>query len=346
MQRPLLIVFAVAAIVAAAFAFYYRSDLAKRDAKLRELTVQLAAAKDAHQDAIEETAPLRENVARLTAERDRLKAGVQASSAVGSPPLQPAAVAPKPGEGAKGMFGGFAKMFQTEEGKEMLRSQTAMVMKLQYADLAKQLKLSPQEAEQVMALLADRQSALAGETFGAFSENGFDETKMKALSEKAEAKTKEYNEKLKAVLGEERFAQLESYDRTIGDRMVLSQFEGQFSAAGSPLDASQKDQLLKIMSAERAKSPASPFAQGNANPGAALSALKDDAAVDRWVQQEQQYQERVLSSATSALSPDQVNTLRQAFQQQVEMQKFGLKMSREMFKGDGGAIVVPGPPLR
>jgi hypothetical protein len=71
------------------------------------------------------------------------------------------------------------------------------------------------------------------------------------------------------------------------------------------------------------------------------------AELETWMQQEQQFQQRVLQSAAGTLNPDQINTLRQGFQQQTEMQKFGLKMSREMFKGgDGGAIVIPGPPPR
>ncbi|MEQ1853530.1 MAG: hypothetical protein ABMA01_18280, partial [Chthoniobacteraceae bacterium] len=133
----------------------------------------------------------------------------------------------------------------------------------------------------------------------------------------------------------------------LGERMVLSQLEPQFSAAGAPLEGTQKDALLQIMNQERAKQPKSPFSANNTDPTAAITAMKDEAAVETWMQQEQQFQQRVLQSAAGTLNPDQINTLRQGFQQQTEMQKFGLKMSREMFKGgDGGAVVIPGPPPR
>jgi hypothetical protein len=347
MQRIALVLFAACAAVATVLAIQYRAALSERDARIQALTDRLEDAQKARKAAIDETAPLRENVERLTAERDRLKAGARPSTADASGPAKPGAPdAATPADGGRAMMGGLAKMFQTDEGKKMLRAQTEMMLKMQYSDLPKMLKLSPQETEVVMALLADRQTAIAGNTFGAFSGDQFDETKLKEIGAKAEATGKEFNEKLKAALGDERFAQLEAYDRTLGERMMLTQLEPQLSAAGAPLDGAQRDQLLQIMSEERAKLPKSALSAGNTDPAGAFAAMKDEGAVNQWMQQQEQFQQRVLDAAAGALNPDQINVLRQGFQQQLEMQKFGLKMSREMFKGGGGAVVIPGPAPR
>jgi len=347
MQRVALILLAIGTAVAGGLSFHYHSELSARDARIAALTAERDAARGAEKSALDETAPLRENVERLTAERDRLKAGSASAATDSAKTAAAPANANKNPEGAKGMMSGMAKMFQTEDGKKMLRSQTAMVVKMQYGDLARKLNLSQQDADQIMGLLADRQTALAGNSFAAMSGGTPDDAKLKEITDKATATRSEYDAKLKAVLGDDGFAQLQTYDKSIGERMMLSQIEPQFSAAGSPLDPGQKDQLLQIMSAERQNSPPSPFAAGNNDPAAAMSALKDEAAVDKWMQQEQDYQRRVLQAATATLNPDQINTLQQGFQQMTEMQKFGLKMSREMFNGSGPANatiqVTPAP---
>ena len=349
MQRVLLILLAISTAITGWLAFDSRNQLSERDAQIAALKSERDAARSAEKSASDQTAPLQENVRRLTAERDRLQALAKTSETPATAPGEPAKTGGT-ATGDKGMFGGMAKIFQSEEGKKMMRAQTTMVVKMQYADLAKRLKLSPQETDQLMGLLADRQNALTGDAMGVFSDAPPDESKLKQLSEKAEASRKEYDAKLKATLGDEPFKQFQAYEKTIGERMMMTQFEPQFASAGAPLEPAQKDQLIEIMTAERLKSPPSVFDAGASqkDPGAAFNALKDEAAVDRWLQQEQDYQRRVLQSATKALNPDQINALQQAFQQTTEMQKFGLKMSREMFKG-GGAVegatiqVAPAP---
>jgi hypothetical protein len=342
MQRILLIILAVSTAASAWLAFEARRQLSDRDSKIAELTDQLDAARGAEKNALEQTSPLKENVRRLIAERDQLKAAAKTSGAPEATPAKPAPTA-EGGAGGKEMFGGMAKMLQSEEGKKMMRAQNTMVVKMQYMDLAKRLKLSPQESDQLMGLLGDRQNALSEEAFGAFTGAAPDEARLAQLGAKAEASRKEFDEKIKATLGDDRFTQFQDYEKTIGERMLMTQFDPQFASAGAPLDPAQKEQLIEIMSAERLKSPASIFdpTASQKNPAAAFNAMRDDAAVDRWMQQEQDFQRRVLQTATKALNPDQINALQQAFQQTTEMQKFGLKMSREMFKGTAGDA----PPL-
>jgi len=207
-----------------------------------------------------------------------------------------------------------------------------------------------------MGLLGDRQNALTEGAFGAFTDAEPDETQLKQLYEKATASNHEFDSKIKTTLGEERFRQIQAYEQTIGERMMVTQFEPQLAAAGAPLEPAQKEQLIEIMSAERLKSPPgfdtllpSSAASSQGNPAGSFSlsigALKDDAAVERWMKQEQDLQRRVLQSATKILNPDQINALQQAYQQTAEMQKFGLKMGREMFKGTAKDTPLPDPTV-
>ena len=328
MLRVLLTILAFSTAVAAFLAADYHRQLKESDAKIAALKTERDAARRAEKFALAQTAPLKENVERLTAERDSLKAVAKLSEPPALPPVPevPPVPAPKtqPGTGGKEMLGGIAKMFQSEEGKKMLQAQTAMVVKMQYGELAKRLKLTPGETDQLMALLGDRQNAMTGDAFSIFSDGGditANEAKMKELAARTETAQKEYDAKLKSILGDGHFKQLQGYEKTIGDRMMMTQLEPQFAAAGVSLEPAQKEQLIQIMSDERLKTPPGIFDPANKNPIAAMQAMKDAAAVERWMQQEQDFHRRVLLSATKVLNPDQIEALREAFDQAAQLQK-------------------------
>lgn len=345
MKRPLSVFLALLAIGAGVFAYMQHSAVADLRRQLATITAErdAALADTARAKAGVELAT--ENITRLTAERD---AAVERAKKSGSPPPFPVATNPAKSadeSGGKSMMQGIAKMFETEDGKKMMRAQMAMGIKMQFGGLAKDLKLDPTVADQVMALVADRQAAMSEMAFALMKDGALDEGGAKAMGAKGEALKKEYDEKLRAVLGEDGMKQLTEYERTLGDRMMLSMHEQQFTSAGAPLEQTQRDALLQIMKEERLKTPASVFDSNNqSDPSKAFSKLKDDAAVEKWIAQEEEYQRRVLQAAPGMLNPDQVNALQQSFKQQLEMQRFGVKMSKEMFKGGSGAPNVNASP--
>jgi len=341
MQRSFPVIPVALAVVAGAVAFFQNHDLTALrrghadDVASRKHWREVAETAQADVARLKSEADIaKENIARLTAERDAALARAK-SLPPGTPPVPGA---PKPAEetGGGGMMAGMAKMFSTEEGKKMMRSQMAMGLKMQYGSLAKDLNLDPKLADQVFSLLGDRQMALSEATFGAMKGGALDEAATKEMGAKTEALKKEYDEKLKTVLGDTGMSQLQDYERTLGDRMMLNMHEQQFSATGSPLESAQRDSLLQIMKDERLKTPAGVFDPANGGDvSKTIAAVRDDGAIEKWIAQEQDYQQRVVQAATKTLNPDQVNALQESFKQQLEMQRFGVKMSKEMFKGTG-----------
>jgi hypothetical protein len=170
-----------------------------------------------------------------TRERDdaiaRLKTTSSGDVAAAGAPGAPADA----GKGKPQGYAAFAKMFESEEGRKMMKSQGAMMTRMMYSDLARVLKLSPQDAEQVMAMLNDRQSAMSEGQFKFMGEGKFDEATAKQMGEQSAEVKKDYDAKLKGLLGEQKFQEMQDYERTLGDRMALTQYETQFSAAGVPL---------------------------------------------------------------------------------------------------------------
>ena len=364
MKRSLPAIFLALAVAAGVFA-YVQFDSA---AALKREIAENASAREAAQKAVlaaeaeiarlkSETESTRENIARLTAERDAALAHAK-NSAPGAAPMPMPGTPPPAGEKeGNPMMAMAGKMFESEEGKKMMRSQMAMGLKMQYGGLARELKLDPKVADQVLGLLGDRQMALSEAAFASMKNGTLDEAATKEIGTKSDALQKDYDAKLKAILGEQGAAQLKDYERTLGDRMMLTMHEQQFTAAGAPLEQAQRDGLLQIMKDERLKTPATPFDSANSGDSSkALAAMRDDAAVEKWLKQEEDYQQRVLQAATKALNPDQVNALRDSFKQQLDMQKFGMKMGKEMFGGTTSSatisvsatsdVVAPEPPVK
>src|SRR5207244_3309697 len=143
------------------------------------------------------------------------------------------------------------------------------------------LKLDPKVADQVFALLGDRQAALTEATFGAMKGGAFDEAATKEIAAKSESLKKEYDGKLKAVLGDQGMTQLQDYERTLSERMMLKMHDQQFAAAGAPLEATQRDSLLQLMKDERLKTPPSVFdTTSGGDASKTIAAIRDDAAIE------------------------------------------------------------------
>jgi hypothetical protein len=229
-----------------------------------------------------------------------------------------------------GFLKGFAKMFTDPKMKEAMRAQQAAGINLIYADLARELGLSPDEARQVLALLADRQLDLAGKSMTAMSKGGTDSATLAAAGKENEAAKKSYDEQLKAVLGDEKFAKFQEYEKTIGERYALDQIQKQLTAGGTPLEANQTQGLLAIMREERARTPNAPAPTDTA---AQMKMMQSDEGVNSWLKTQEDFNRRVLDRARTVLSPDQILAFEAAQKQQIDLQRMGVQMSREMFKG-------------
>lgn len=328
MQKILIALLTVTTAVGAWLALQYRDQLGLKDAQIAALTNERDAARAAEKAALAADDLSRENIDRLTRERDRLLAQAKAQPPMANPGAMPP---PGPGGGEPGRpdFSGMLAMMKSPEGQKMMQNRSASMVRTRYAELAKRLKLSPQDSTVLMGLLADRQTAL---TSARINSGGSSEKSAAQVS----AIEGEFSEKLKGMLGEEAFGQLGEYEKSVEERGMVSNFEDQFNSAGTPLEATQKESLIQLMATEREKSPANPFDPSKNDPTTVLNALKDDTTFSAWEKQQQEYQTRVLQAAAKTLTPDQVNTLKQTLEQKTERDKGSL----QMFKTTG----VPPPP--
>jgi len=194
-----------------------------------------------------------------------------------------------------------------------------------YSDLAKELGLPPEDSQQLMEILADRQMDLSAAAMAKFGPDGVEKD---ASTQKVTDTQKRYAEQLQAMLGEERYKKFQTYESSIGDRFMLQQFEGQFSASGAPLEAMQKEKLLGSMREERTKTPSN--LMNTTDPAKQMDALKSEEAIGQFMTSQEDFNRRVLNRARELLSADQIAAFEKIQQQQIELLKTQMKMSREL----------------
>ncbi len=238
----------------------------------------------------------------------------------------------------KGMGQMLAKMMQDPEMKKMLRGQQRTMVDMMYAGLFKQMRLSPDEQKSLTDLLLDAQMSQvekAGNMLGG-GEAGVDAAQARQAMED-EKKASE--SRIKELLGDDRFAEYQEYQKTIGERMQVNQLQSKMESAHLPLQEPQVAQLMQFMQEEKTRVPPVLPTGQSANP-ADLKALMTPENLDKQLQWFDDYNQRVLGRAAEILTPDQMKVYRDFQEQQTSMQKLGLKMAKDMF-GSGDPAPAP-----
>ena len=331
--------FLLAALICAAVLIAEEQRIGSLRQSLAQLQKDATAAQEQMNTDAAALKKLRERSTALASESEQLREHLTEAKAAAP---DAAAGATAAGAGAKkddpqaGWMKGMAKMFKDPEMKKMMRTQQSMGVRMIYGDLAKELGLSSGEADKVIELLADRQMDASERAMVAMDDAEKDPAKLEQAGKDAQKVMTDYEEKLKAALGPEKKAKLDEYERGIGDRMAMQQYQGSFAAAGQPLDDTQRAGLLQIMKEERMKTPAGPLDPGNKDVAAAMKAMQSGDALEKSLETQRQLQQRVFDRAHTVLTPDQMNAFETAQKAQIQMQEMGVKMGKAMLGGDKG----------
>ena len=226
-----------------------------------------------------------------------------------------------------------SQMMQDPEAKKMLREQQRMALDQMYSPLIKRLAMTPEESDKLKNLLADQMMEGSAMLFG----NQGSSRGSEALASVASAQT-DLDNKVKELLGDDRYAEYKDYQLTVGERMQLSQFKQMLG--DNPLTDQQTEQLLSIIKAEK-KNVAGPngeaFSGLTSNSKASMDAiLADDTAMEKLLQTQNDLNDRVYQRANEVLSPDQLTAFGKFQTNQAAMMRLGVTMARKMFS-DGGA---------
>lgn len=152
-----------------------------------------------------------------------------------------------PGGNPQQMFNAMRDLMAKPEVQALLSVQQKAAIDARYASLFKSMNLSPEQAEKVKSLLADRQTTML-DVMAAARDQGIDPRTDRAGFQQMIANAQgEINNSLKAVLGEAGFSQLQNYEQTMPQRNVVNQLQQRLSYTDTPLSQTQADQLVQVL---------------------------------------------------------------------------------------------------
>jgi hypothetical protein len=339
MKTKFTVVFALIALVLGGVCAWQATLLRAAKVRLIEAEKTQANEKEARAEEERRSGALEQRQAYLNQQLFDLSAlvgGLRAAEAQRASNAAPRSAAvratPAESEAESGPFGknmgkALSKMMSDPAMKEMMRSQQKTMIDTMYGTLFKEMNLSPEERQKFSELLLDQQTKTMEAGMGIFEEGG-----LTNVTQGVQAQQKESEEQLKALLGEERFAQYQEYQKTVGDRMQLDQLRRQMETAGTPVQDGQLQQLLALTKEERERVPA-PFPQDPQGAAANMEKMLSGEFMEKQMAWQEEINRRVIERATSVLTPEQLKAYEQFQTQQINMQKLGLKMMKGMFGG-------------
>ncbi len=241
-----------------------------------------------------------------------------------------------PGKGMGEMLG---TMMKDPAMREMIRDQQKSVINMMYGGLFKELKLSPEEKDRFKEILTDAQmkNIQTAQGLVAPGKEGGESAAADAGQQLTDSK-KQTDAEIKALLGDERFAQYEDYQKNVGERMQLDQFKNQLTGDSQPLRDEQTALMLQAMNEEKTKIPPVIPDDRTQVPKKDMFTAEN---LDKQLKWMDDYNRRVLDRAGQILTPEQLKQYRSFQEQQASMQKLGLQMAKQMFGGEKAAS----PPL-
>lgn len=226
-----------------------------------------------------------------------------------------------------------AKVFDDPAMKEAIAAQQkaalAPMLEKNYGALFAQLGLNADESAALKELLLKKHMAGAEMGMSMFAEEG---AKPADLAQKVKAATEATDAEIRAFLGDERFAQMQSYERTLPDRMAISGFKDQLGA-NAGLSAEQEQRLIAAMTQERQNFRFSANLSDPAQLGANPAAMFNEETVNRFMEETDQLNQRFLGQAQGILTAEQLEAFQRHLQQQQTMQRLGMQMGARLFGG-------------
>ena len=198
--------------------------------------------------------------------------------------------------------GGMAKLMNDPAMSEYLRKAMMDKMRSMYADFIKEQKLTPEQTEQFLGLLAD------------IGRKNLTQLTAPAQGTGAEADTSpDTANQFRAILGDAGLARFEGFSQELPARGTVALLNDQL--AGAPLTEEQTANLIGVIKAE----PADLTRGILGSPDKAF--LGSQADVDNFLQQVAQSNQRIVQQAGSFLTPEQAAALDSVLTKGIEARK-------------------------
>ena len=230
------------------------------------------------------------------------------------------------------MMSNMAKMMDNPTmNKVMVASQRGAIGAL-YTDLIDFLDLDAEETAYFMDLLMHRQMKNVDFGMKMMSGTMTDEEK-KMMTEELETAGDTVKEEMEKFLNNpDDFAEWEFYEKTMGERMMLSQMDQQLSSSDAPLTDESYRELLNMMSEERENYDFSSDLNDDKNMDLSAERFSKDN-IDAHANDIRTLNEQITTRAESILTPEQYTAFVKSLKSSTDMQIAQLEMVQQMFGG-------------
>lgn len=224
--------------------------------------------------------------------------------------------------GSGGFRGHMSKMLEDPEMREAMRAQQKIALDMLYSPLFAKLDLTAEETDLLKDLLVDQRMAAMTAFRG--EGNGQGIQSYKETEEQVE-------EAIRTLLGEERFPVYQDYQATLGERFIIKQLNDQLAARNKALSDVQQEELITLMVKERENSN---VLSQTEQQEAWMDGVPDEDALESHFDNQQALHEKIHANAGDILEDTQREALKDFLDNQLKMQRLGLRMMRSMMDED------------
>jgi hypothetical protein len=207
---------------------------------------------------------------------------------------------------------------------------TGALIQKTYAPFFEQCQLNPDQQARLKDLVLKR--TMAGVRAGiAGAGKKTDAAQRMALMEQVKTETAVQNAQIQQLLGEASYQAFQEFEKTIPDRMLISQFASKFSRTPLAPSTGQQEELCQQMIASRARFEwTTPISQRN-QPGIEYLSGLNQEILSAFAQEEETFGRQFLAEAGRVLNPEQIIAFGQFLERQRQSQVNQMKMAAKLF---------------
>lgn len=243
---------------------------------------------------------------------------------------EPAAESGK--DGGRRMMENMAKMMDNPTMNKVMEASQRGAVGALYTDLIEYLGLNAEETKYFMDLLMYRQMKQVDASMKMMSGSLSDEEREVLQEEMKQAAETVKEEMEKFLNSDEDYAEFEFYEKTMGERMMLSQMDKDLTGSGSELSDSTYRELLGIMHDERESFDFTSDLHDQENTDLSAERFSNDN-VQNFARDVESLNDAIIEKAQAILTPEQFDAFVDSLKTFTEMQMAQLEMASQMFGG-------------
>jgi hypothetical protein len=213
-------------------------------------------------------------------------------------------------------------------------AQRRMQLQRNYADLAKELSLSPAQVDALFDLMARQQLARMSEpgVIAANAQSANDEASRSALRNAMEESRRAQEAEIATLLGDAKFREFKEYQDTMGARQRVTQLRSQLAMQGQLLAEEQVKPMITAMAAEQKLVSQQMAERERPQRGDATAQIAYREAALKITEESNR---RLLRAASSHLDAKQLESLEALLEQDATMSRTNLRLQRARMDAQG-----------